>query len=99
MLTSEHKLIQNVLLYTPSIDVFDLNISQNDGDTIRKNVYIDNEYFSNSTLDIWQTKGVPCADTEKFIKYKQFNIEFQLDFACFTNPHIDLYHYTFKRCV
>ena len=99
MLTSEHKLIQKVLLYNPSIDVFGLNICQSDGDTIRKNVYIDDKYFSNSALDIWQTKGVPCADIKQYIKYNNFVMEFQLSFACFMNSNIDLYHYTFKRYI
>ena len=37
MFISEEKLIQNVLKYNPSIDVFGLNIY--DGDTIKKYLY------------------------------------------------------------
>lgn len=64
-----------------------------------KNIYIDDQYFFNSTIDIWQTKGVSCANTEIFINFKQLTMEFQLNFACFMNPYINLYHYTFKRCI
>lgn len=95
----EKELIQKALNYKPYTDVFGLSICKSEGDTSKKDIYIDDKYFSNSTLDIWQTKGFDCADTMQYIKYKKFVLEFQIAFACFTNPNIDLYHYTFKRCV
>lgn len=99
MLTSEQKLIQKALEYIPSTDVFGFNICQNNGDTIKKNIFIDDEYFPNSTLEIWQTKEVSFADIKQYDKYNNFVMEFQLNFACFMNPNIDLYYYKFKRCI
>ena len=94
----EQELLQKALNYQPT-DVFCLDIDANKGETSKHDVFIDTEFFANSTLDIWQTKGLACADTIQYIKYQKFVMEFQITFACFTNPHIDLYHYTFKRCV
>lgn len=99
MYKRDKALIQKALDYNPSADVFGLGIYTNKGNTSRKEVYIDNDFFANSTLDIWQTKDLFCPEITQYIKHNNLTMEFELSFACFMNPDIDLYHYTFKRCI
>ena len=94
----ERELIQKALNYQPT-DVFCLDRDAKKGETSKHDVFIDTEFFANSTVSIWQTKGVLCPKTNQYVKYHNITIEFQITFACFTNPYIDLYHYGFKRCV
>lgn len=94
----EQELIQKAL-DCHSLDILDLGIDVNKGETIKQDVLIDEEFFANSTITIWQTKGVSCPETKKYFRFQNVIIEFQISFACFTNPHVDLYLYCFKRCV
>lgn len=89
----EHELIQRALNDNPFVDV-----CSSDGDIMTKEIYIDNRNFSNSTLEIWQSKGMYCASMKQYIKYKRKVLEFQLAFTCFINTNADFYHYTFKCC-
>ena len=92
----EKTLIQKVLNYKAT-DIFDLGIDK--GETSRHDIFIDDIFFANSTISIWQTKGLPYPKNNQYIKFQNMIIEFELNFACFTNPYIDLYHYQFKRCI
>ena len=94
----EKSLIQKALNYQP-IDIFCLGIDTSNGETSKHDIFIDTEFFSNSTIAIWQTKGLLCPQNNQYIKYNHVIMEFEIGFACFTNPYIDLYFYSFKRCV
>lgn len=94
MLIPEYKLIQRALTSNPLTDLY-----SNDGDTILKEIYIDNKKFSNSTLVIWQTKNTYCSTIKQYVRYKKITLEFQLVFSCFTDPHVDFYQYAFTRCI
>lgn len=93
-ISKEIEIIQRALKCNPFTDV-----SSSNGDTILKEIYIDNKNFSNSTLAIWQNKGDFFPSTKQYVKYKKVTLEFQLGFSCFTNPYADFYQYTFTRCI